>query len=101
MKNINMDHSGGWPGLAAAIIQQAAMDWIMAKLWLDRHRLAKWGTRKERWRWEDRNASLKEIESFFHSDYYDLICSIPGDTLIGWLQDLVDEELEKCARKSF
>lgn len=100
MKNINFDHSGGYTGLAAAIIQQAAYDWLVAKMWLHRNpdieNLDAW-RRKE---WYHRNKTVNEIERFFRSEYYLFLTDLPGEDLLQRLNQILLEELKKCEQKN-
>lgn len=100
MKNINIDHSGGYTGLAVAIIQQAAYDWLVAKLWLHRNpytdNLDAW-RRKE---WHHRNKTVNDIERFFLSDYYMILTDLPGKDILAKLNHILEKELSKCEQKN-
>ncbi|MBR6029416.1 MAG: hypothetical protein IKP40_10025 [Clostridia bacterium] len=66
----------GYQGLANAIVEQAAKDYVSALRFLKKHPGAK-GALKE----------ALEIEDFFHSEWYALLTDVDPDYLIKRLRE--------------
>lgn len=83
-----------WQELCAAVVQRAADDYIevLRKLWKSGQPM------------EKKRLLLKEkveLESFFHSEWYDFLCSIPSEKLIRGCVDKAKRlEQEAIARRN-
>lgn len=82
---------GGISALIAAIIEQAATDYINAKTWLRDHPKPE----KEGQKWQTRMKAERRLKSaveFFQSDWYAWMCDIDADELIKMLDAEVEGE---------
>lgn len=101
MKNINVDHDGEFVALAIAIIQQAAFDWTVDRLWLARHHYTEDLNAWQKKEWWHRVRDVEQIEEFFRSDYYKVLTNVPGEKLLAMLRQGLREELDKCELRNF